>query len=189
MWFFFFISLKLVSFIIWSSACAFRLFGINALLVQNALLLLYACGFFQHYFKYWSKVWESHKDHNENVALDLANGRYGFLNNFDMTENKKVKYSNPALMKMALAVSPIGGAITLLFTQHGDRTTPILICWLLSVPVILGGYKLVIVPVHHFFKISYYEKLIGKPIVNGFLDERNNMVRNRSLDSKTEKEI
>jgi len=159
-------------FIILSSASVFRLFGSSALLIQNILLIAYVVLSFPYFFKYWTKVWDSHKYHNENVALDLVNGRFDLLNNFDHSENKIGKYSNPALVNIALAISPVGGAITLLLTKHGDRTTPIIIVWLLSIPVILWGYKLVVGSFVDIIKLSHYEKLIGKPIINGLLTEK-----------------
>jgi hypothetical protein len=159
-------------FIIPSEACAFRLFGKTAAILQGILIAAYFITFFKYYYNYWAKVWDSHKEHNEGVILDLANGRFDLLNNFDMTEAKIKKYSNPVLTNIALTVSPIGGAITLLFTKHDNWTAPLIIFWVLSIPIIIWGGKALVSPIYNFRKIAYYEKLIGKPIINGLLNEQ-----------------
>lgn len=162
-------------FIIMSSACIYRFYGISGLWIQNLILL--AAGIFvcRYYYSYWDRVWISHENYNETIALDLQNGRYDFLKNFDVSEDKinksMKKYSNQALVYIAATVAPIGAAIPLIFSKTGDYTTPLIIVWILSVPFILGWLKMVVAPFHLFKKLSYYERKIGKPIINGLLSE------------------
>lgn len=164
-----------IFFVIISNACVFRFFGWHGFVLQN--FLLFAIGFFfcRHYYHCWNRVWESHKKHNETTVLDLENGRYDFLNNFDMSEGvinktRKWKLSNPPLFNLVFAIAPIGVAILLIFAKSKNYTTPIVILWILSVPFILFFLKLVVGVFLNFRKLSYYEKKIGKPIINGLLE-------------------
>jgi hypothetical protein len=157
-----------------SSACIFRFFGINALIIQNLILIIASIFFCRYYYCYWNKVWESHKRHNETVAIDLENGRHDFLNNFDMNEDevkksKTKKLSNPAMINLAISIAPVGVAISFIFSKNNDHKTPLIIFWVLSIPLILGWLKMVMAGFYYFKKLSYYEKKIGKPIINGLL--------------------
>jgi hypothetical protein len=161
-------------FIILSSACCFRFFGINGLLIQSVLLLIAIIAFSKHYYSYWNFVWESNKNHNENVALDLENGRFDFLNMFDMDERKiqkkhKEKMSNPALVSLLAKILPLSTGTTFIFIKHHDYTIPLAFAWVLIFFFILGFLKNVIAVLNNFNKICYYEKMIGKPIINGLL--------------------
>jgi hypothetical protein len=171
---FYFISLIEFYFVILSNASCFRFFGINGLIIQDALLLIVIIGFSIHYYSYWNLVWDSNKKYNENVALDLENGRYDYLNMFDMDERKvekrhKQKMSNPAIVALVSRILPISPAATLIFIKHHDYTIPIAFCWVLSLFFILGFLRTVIAAFYGFRKICFYEKMIGKPIINGLL--------------------
>lgn len=163
-----------IHFIVISSACAYRFYGFPGVLIQNSLLLSAGIPISIYYFRYWNKVWESHRKHNETVVLDLENGRYDFLNNFDMSEdkvtkNQKKKLSGPSLANIVITSASIGSAIPVIFSKSGDYTIPIIIAWVLSIPFILGWLKVVVAIFYNYRKLAYYEKKIGKPIINGLL--------------------
>jgi hypothetical protein len=156
-----------------ASACCYRFFGTRGLLLQEPLLFVAGLFICRYYFRHWSKVWESHRNHNENIAIDLINGRFDFLNSFDMSEGSikknRRKMSNPAIMNLVLIFAPMGVSISMIFAKHRDYSTPLSIAWILSIPVSLGWLKMVMGVYFNFKKISYYEKKIGKPIINGLL--------------------
>lgn len=162
-----------ICFIILSSACAFRFFGTIGVFVQSAFLLIAGVFLCRHYYIFFNKVWDSHKRHNETIVLDLKNGRYDFLNNFDMNEAKVKKtinqrLSNPAIMNIVAFISPVIVGSSLML--RGKPDIRIIIPWVLSIPFILGWLKVLVAVFYNFRKISYYEKKIGKPIINGLLD-------------------
>ncbi len=172
-----FLSLSLFTYFfgVIASACVFRLFGTIGLFIQSAFLMLTGIFLCNRYFKYYDIVWESHKYHNENVILDQENGRYDFLNNFNMDEGKvksqKGKYySNAALISLIYLISPAGVGIGLIFSKNGNYLIPIIICWILSVPTTLGFIKPVMAGFYIYRKLSYFEKKLGKPIINGLLE-------------------
>jgi hypothetical protein len=169
------LSLYELYFVTLSSACVYRFFGMHGILAQNLLLLATGSFLCRHYYHYWDGVWESHKRYNETVALDLENGRYDFLNNFNMDTDKLNKghkrgLSRAALRDVALTIAPIGVGISLLFAKGRGYAAPIAIMWVLSIPFILGFLKMVVGVFYGFRKLSYYEKKCGKPIINGLLD-------------------
>jgi hypothetical protein len=156
-----------------SSACAYRFWGITGFRIQNLLMIAAAIFLSRYYYDYWDRVWESHEIYNETVALDLEKGRYGIINPFDTSEdkvkkNKTKKYSHSELIYIAAIVGPIGAAIPKIFSSH---TTPwdLIIGWILGALVSLGFIKSLVVAFYLFKKLSYYEKKISKPIINGLL--------------------
>ncbi len=156
--------------------CSF--FGLPGVLIQNLILFVAGMIVSRYYYIYWDRVWGSHEGHNKTIALDLENGRYDFLNNFSMSEDKinnsnTQRYSNPALINIALTVAPIGVAIPLIFSKFGDHSIPLIIMWVLAVPCTMGFLKPVVGSFYNFKKLSYYEKKIGKPIINGLLTDNN----------------
>jgi hypothetical protein len=171
---FYMISLVELYFLILSSAICFRFFGIKGLIIQETLLLITFIGFSIHYYPYWNLVWDSNKKHNENIALDLENGRYDYLNMFDLDERKvekkhKEKMSNPAIVRLVAWILPISPAATLIYIKHHSYTVPLAFCWILLFFFILGVLKSIIASFVTFKKVCFYEKKIGKPIINGLL--------------------
>ncbi len=169
------LALFLYSFTVLASACVFRLFGIIGLFIQSTFLIVTGIFLCRHYYRYYGHVWDSHCYHNENTVLDQKNGRYDFLNNFNMDEyniKKKSgeKYSNAALTSIIYMVSPIGGGIAIIFSKGHDYTIPIIIGWVLSVLASLGFTKIVAGGFFMYRKLAYFEKKLGKPIINGLLD-------------------
>jgi hypothetical protein len=169
------IALFAYSFAVMASACAFRFLHYPGLIMQTAILLIivtFICG---NSYSYYGKVWASNKFHNENVVLDQENGRYDFLNNFNMDESELKKqsgkqYSNAALTSLICMVSPVGVGISLIFAKGNDYTIPLIIVWILSVPVSLGFAKIIMGIFYNYRKLAYFEKKLGKPIINGLLD-------------------
>ncbi len=164
-------------FLIASDVCVYSFWSIPGLWIQNILVCIAGIILSRYYYLYWDQVWSSHETHNENVSLDLENGRYDFANRFVMSEDivkhkKTKKYSNPALIGIAFTVAPIGVAIPLIFSKFGDHSIPLIVAWILSIPLILGWLKMVMAPFYLFRKLSSYEKKIGKPIINGLLTEK-----------------
>ena len=162
-------------FAVLSSAAVFRFFGTSGLLIQSMFFIVTSVFLCIHYYKYYGKVWESHGYHNENTVLDQENGRYDFLNNFNMDEYKikkksGKKYSNTALTSLIYMVSPIGGGIAIIFSKGHDYTITIVIIWLLSVFTSQGFIKIVAGGLYMYRKLAYFEKKLGKPIINGRLD-------------------
>lgn len=174
-----FFSTCVVSLFVWgmiiiADACCYRFFGTTGLLIQNLVLIPTGIFLCIHYYYYWSKVWDSHKKHNETVMMDLVNGRYDCLNNFNLDEknDKKAKKQRPsiaALSGLALQIAPVGVVIGTLFSRHGNYSVPCAICWPLSFAVAIGCFKLIMAGFIHSSKLSQYEKKIGKPIINGLL--------------------
>ena len=168
-------TLVMYFFAVLSSACVFRIFGTNGLFIQSTFLIATGIFLCKHYFKYYDTVWESHKYHNENVVLDQENGRFDFLNNFNMDESKvkgkKSKYYyNSALISLVYLISPVGGAVALIFSKGGNYTIPIIIGWILSIPVTLGLIKPVMGGFYNYRKLAFFEKKLGKPIINGLIE-------------------
>jgi len=162
-------------FAVLASAAIFRLFGIIGLIIQSICLLVTITFLCIHYFKYYGKIWESHKYHNENVVLDQENGRYDFLNNFNMDESKvkgkkDKNYSNAALISLIYLISPVGGSVALIFSKGGNYTIPIIIGWILSIPVTFGLIKPVMGGFYNYRKLAFFEKKLGKPIINGLIE-------------------
>lgn len=162
-------------FAVMASACVYRLFGFTGIIIQSTFLIVSIIFLCRHYYKYFGRVWKSHKYHNENVVLDQENGRYDFLNNFNLDESKinrkkGKRYSNTALTSLIYLVSPVGGGISLIFSKDGDYTIPLIIGWFLSVPVTLGFTKIIMGAFYNYHKLAYFEKKLGKPIINGLLE-------------------
>lgn len=157
-----------------SSACVFQLFGPYGIVIQ----ILIGC-FMGYYvssccYKYWDKVWESHRSYNENEAIDLKNGRYDLSNNFNMDErivkggiNKK--YSNPALMSLVVSISPMGVGIGMMLYRGQQFTVASVLVGSLGFITAFGILKYSCAIFYMYRKLAYYEKQIGKPIINGLL--------------------
>jgi hypothetical protein len=159
-----------------SSACVYRFFGILGLTIQSFSLLIACILICSYYYDYWYKIWKKHEKYNETEALDLEHGRFDIVSNFDWSEGKvkKVKGQNPqnpAIPAIVSIITPIGVSIPIIFGKFDDRTSPLIICWVFSLPAIFYLFKVDIGAFITVSKLFYYEKKIGKPIINGLLEE------------------
>jgi hypothetical protein len=159
-------------FAVLGSACIFRLFGTFALVAEIGTKMLAGLTIATFYFRYWHKVWESHKGHNESV-IDRDNARYDFLNGFNMEENEVKKkagkqYSNPAVMGIVYLIAPMGVGIGMILFRSQQHNLAFGLMATLSFPVALGFLKPFTSLFYIYHKLIDYEKRIGKPIINGF---------------------
>jgi hypothetical protein len=162
-------------FIVVSDACIYRLAGMGSFYIQNSILFILCIFICRYYYGYWNRVWDGHEKHNETVVMDLENGRFDIVNNFNWSEDKVKKakgpkYYNPAVMALIPALIPISVAIPIVFGKFGNRSAPIIIAWVLSFPMIFFFFKADMAAFLAVKKLFYYEKKIGKPIINGLLD-------------------
>lgn len=156
-------------------ASIFRLFGKSGLLILLSVLMPASVVVCIRYFKYWEKVWESHRFHNEETVLDLKNGRYDFVRNFDMDESilkkkKQRQYSNPAIMSIIYMIAPLGVGLGMILHRSEQFTFTFALLAALSIPASLGFLKPFAASLLMYRKLSFYEKQIGKPIINGLLE-------------------
>lgn len=156
-------------------ACIYRIFGKSGLLILLSVLIPVSVVVCIRYFKYWEKVWESHRFHNEETVLDLKNGRYDFVRNFDMDESilkkkKQRQYSNPAIMSIIYMIAPLGVGLGMILHRSEQFTFTFALLAALSIPASLGFLKPFAASLLMYRKLSFYEKQIGKPIINGLLE-------------------
>lgn len=157
-------------FLAMASTCIFRLFGINGLVVGVIAIAITSVVIVIKCTKYWNDVWESHRENNENSVLDLVNARYDYLNPFNMDEHKVKKKSgkqdsNLAIPTIISICAPIGASIGLMLSGKSQIMDVLVVGGSLT----FGLYVLKSVS-HSFFlyrKLAYYEKKIGKQIING----------------------
>ncbi len=163
------------SFAVLASASVFRFFGALGLIIQSVVLLLTSVFLSTHYYKYYGKVWESHDYHNEEVVLDQENARYDFLNHFNLDESKLIKktgkgYSNPFFISLISFIAPLSVAGGIILSRNGMGVLVIVIGWVLSAPVSLGFIKPLMGNFYNYRKLAYFEKKLGKPIINGLIE-------------------
>ena len=158
-----------------ASACVFRLFG-NIGLVINSIFITISGIFFHHnYYKHWDDVWNSHSFYNENTAIDQENARFDYLNGFNIDESKVNKEagkkgSNPALVALISSIAPIGVGIGLIFSKFNMHKFIFIIIWIGANYTILGFTKGIAAYFYNYRKLAYFEKKLGKPIINGLLE-------------------
>lgn len=152
-----------------ASACSYRIYSMYGLIITISLLVIIAIIIFTRSYPYWNTVWQSHINCNKLEILDLNNARYDFLNNFNMTENKKKEGKSLSLIPILSSIIPVASGLGIILSKKDHITWILVLGMILCSFATLGFIKTLTGSFYNYRKLIYFEKKIKGSIINGLL--------------------